>query len=129
MIKGMPNNASYIWPGVVFRKEYSRVIRKPRMFVKVELPELSRVETELSDELRVTKDQERSTSKVGEVGSLVWIVFNHVLHEPLWISVLFDVWLLQSEHTWEGSDIEFEIGIHFFELPGSQVDFDHKMVQ
>ena len=94
------------------------------MLIEVELLVFSWVKVELSNEIGITKDEEWHASEVGKVGSLLWVLLDNVFDELMRISILFDILLLKAKHSREGCDVEFEGGIHLFELPGFKIDFD-----
>ena len=53
---------------------------------------------------------------------------DHLLHETLRVTIFFDVFPLNSQHARERGNIDLKRGIHFFEPPGSDIDFEDEMV-
>jgi hypothetical protein len=59
------------------------------MFEDVKFFELFMVKAKLLDELRVAENEERAITDVGQVGTLIRVLLEHIFDEPVAVSVLF----------------------------------------
>lgn len=62
MVEGVANDGAYVAPNFILDEEDAEVVGTAGMFEEVELPELLRIETDLSDQLCIANDEERFTS-------------------------------------------------------------------
>ena len=128
VIEGVTDNGTDVWPVLVLSQKDPPVIGVPRMLVKVKLPKFFWVETHLLYQLCITNDQKRFTSDICKICLLVRVLLDHLLHETLRVTIFFDVFPLNSQHARERGNIDLKRGIHFFEPPGSDIDFEDEMV-
>lgn len=98
------------------------------MFEDVEFFELFVVKAKLLDELRIAKNEEGTISDIGQVGTLVRALLEHVLDESVAVSVLLHTPFLDTVKAGKGGNVEFESGVHFFEFISNDVKFDDKFI-